>query len=116
MEIRTTKRATVIEPMGDLSVELFRRLRETLHDAKREGGEVVISLRGIPRVSWGALCELSDFLHQDRTNGARVRFGEMAPRMRSLLHETGLGRGWHVDGEAFTAERRIVVAAEPLPA
>lgn len=103
--------ATIIEPIGDLNAGLSGRLREAVRDSKRYGDYTVISLGRIPHVSWGALCELAEFVHDDSASGVHVRFTDIMPRMRSLMQQAGLGQRWIADRPQYKSERRVVIIA-----
>jgi anti-anti-sigma regulatory factor len=104
------KLAILIEPVGDLTLELSRRVSEAAHDARGYGRRVVISLRRMPHVSWAALCELADRLIAERGDAGEVRFSDVLPRMRSLMDQVGLGYAWILK-ESVATERRILLSA-----
>jgi anti-anti-sigma regulatory factor len=101
---------TLIEPMGDLTPEIARRLSEAVGTAARSGRSVVITLRSIARLSWGGLCQLADRLHHAGLPLHAVTFSDVAPSVRALLETVGLG-GEIVNRNCVVPSERICIAA-----
>ena len=100
---------TLIEPMGDLTPEVARRLSEAVGTAARRGRNVVITLRSIARLSWAGLCQLADRLHAAGLPHHAVSFSDVVPSVRSLLEAVGLGGGI-VDRSCVVPIERICIA------
>lgn len=101
---------TLIEPVGDLTPEVARRLSEAVGTAARRGRNVVITLRSIARLSWAGLCQLADRLQDAGLPRHVVTFSDVIPSVRSLLEEVGLGGGI-VDRRRIVPIERICIAA-----
>jgi anti-anti-sigma regulatory factor len=101
---------TLIEPVGELTPEVARRLSEAVGTAARRGRNVVITLRSIARLSWAGLCQLADRLHAAGLPCNAVSFSDVVPSVRSLLETVGLGGGI-VDRSCVVPVERICIAA-----
>ena len=97
---------TLVEPIGDLTPEIAKRLSEAVGAAARRGRSVVITLRSICRLSWGGLCQLADHLRSAEIPSYAVCFSDVLPSVRSLLEQVGLGSG--------IVERSSVVPVERI--
>ncbi len=106
----TASTTTLIEPMGDLTPDIARRLSEAVGTAARRGQRVVITLRSIARLSWAGLCQLADRLHHAGFPHNVVTFSDVMPSVRCLLETVGLG-GTIVDRTRVVPSERICIAA-----
>ncbi len=100
---------TLIEPIGDLTPDVARRLTDAVGTAARSG-LVVITLRSIARLSWAGLCQLADRLQAAGLQRSTVTFSDVVPSVRSLLEAVGLGSGI-VDRTGVVPIQRIRIAA-----
>lgn len=82
--------SVLLEPVGDLTPEISRRLCAAAEVAAAHDRQVVISLRSIARVSWAGLCRLADGLGGSQCPPG-PRFRDVAPSVRALLETVGLG-------------------------
>lgn len=101
---------TLVEPIGDLTPDVARRLSDAVGAATRRGRSVVITLRSIARLSWAGLCQLAERLHAAGVPRHAVRFSDVVPSVRSLLEQVGLG-GEIVDRSSVVPIERICIAA-----
>ncbi len=101
---------TLVEPIGDLTPEIAKRLSEAVGTATRRGRSVVITLRSIARLSWGGLCQLAELLRNAEVPCYAVSFSDVVPSVRSLLEQVGLGGGI-VDRSSVVPIERICIAA-----
>jgi hypothetical protein len=81
---------TLILPVGDFTSAIAAKVADALGDAAARGRTIVISLQWTKRCSWGALCELAESL-EGRYRHVRVSFTRVAPALRGVLLEAGLG-------------------------
>jgi anti-anti-sigma regulatory factor len=99
---------TLVEPVGDLTPDVARRLSEAVGRATRRGRSVVITLRSIARLSWAGLVQLSERLRVAGVPKSAVSFADVVPSVRSLLEQVGLGDGI-VDRNCFVPVERIFI-------
>ena len=97
---------TLVEPIGDLTPEIAKRLSDAVDRAMRRGRNVVITLRSIARLSWAGLCQLSERLQSAGIPRCVVGFSDVLPSVRSLLEQVGLAAGI-VDRSAIVPVERI---------
>ena len=100
---------TLVEPIGDLTPEIAKRLSEAVGAAARRGRSVVITLRSICRLSWGGLCQLADHLQSAGIPRCAISFSDVVPSVRSLLEQVGLGGGI-IDRSSVVPVERICIA------
>jgi anti-anti-sigma regulatory factor len=107
---------TLVEPIGDLTPEIAKRLSEAVDRVTRRDRTVVITLRSIPRLSWGGLCQLADHLESAGIPRCAVSFSDVVPSVRSLLEQVGLGGGIIDRGSVVPVERIRILPEHPAAA
>jgi anti-anti-sigma regulatory factor len=102
------RNTTMIVPVGALTPELTRRIREAATERAQQS-EVIISMQSTERCSWSGLCELADFLAATLTP-YRIRLTRALPQTRALLHELGLENARFANEPIGPVGRSIVIA------
>jgi hypothetical protein len=101
---------TLILPVGDFTSAIAGKVADALGEAAARGRTIVISLQWTKRCSWGALCELAESL-EGRYRHVRVSFTRVAPALRALLYEAGLGTAAIVDGPLPGRPHMVLITA-----
>jgi anti-anti-sigma regulatory factor len=79
----------LLEPKGELTLQLVNDLNTAVAEEAWIGGAVVVTLRSITGVRWSALCEFAAAFQRGRTR-CDLRVCDVAPRLRALFSEVGI--------------------------
>jgi hypothetical protein len=101
---------TLILPVGDFTSAIAGKVADALGEAAARGRTIVISLQWTKRCSWGALCELAESL-EGRYRHVRVSFTRVAPALRALMREAGLGAAAIVDDPLPGRAHMVLITA-----